>query len=88
VEPSFESNGRSDDERHLVGGRQLEERSQTRIPLREGQALGELQLVAGQRELGEDQHPRAPFGGRVDEPKVALEVGLDVAGSGERLGGG
>ena len=87
VKPSFDPNWSPDNERHVVRGSQLDERSQTGIALREGEVIGEIQLVTCRRQLGKDEHPCPPFCRGVYESNVAFEVGFDITALWNRLGG-
>jgi hypothetical protein len=86
VKPRFDPNGGPDNEGHVVRGGQLDERSQTRITLREGQIIGEIQLVTCQRQLRKDEHPCLPFCRGTYESNVAFKVGFDVTALWDRLG--
>lgn len=77
---------RPDDEGHIVRGSELDERRETRVVLRKREMVGEVQLVAGQRQLGKHEGTCALFRGGVDESNVAFEVGADVSAVRNRFG--
>jgi hypothetical protein len=87
VEPRPYPNRSPDNEGHTIGGRQHDERGQTRITLREGQVIGEIQLIARQRQLRKDENLCLFFCCGVDESNVAFDVGVDITPPWDRLGG-
>ena len=74
-----------DDEGQGMGGRRLDERGKTWIALRESQAIGQFQLVAGQRQLGKDENLCLLFRGDVNESKVLVDVRVDTTRNRDRL---
>jgi hypothetical protein len=87
VKPGFDPNRSPDNEGHIVRGRQLDERSQTRIALGKGQIIGEIQLVTGQRQLRKDEHPDLSLPRGADESKVGFEIGFEITPPWDCLGG-
>lgn len=53
-----------------------------------GGRLGEIQLIARQRQLGKDDNPCSLLGCGVDESNVVRDVGLDITTLCDRLSGG
>ncbi len=70
-----------------MGGRQLDERGQTRIPLREGQLIGEIQLIARQRQLRKDENLCLLFRRGVNQSNVVFEVCVHITADRDRLSG-
>jgi hypothetical protein len=82
-----DSNRSANDENHVARRRQLDERPETKIAIGEGQVIGDVELVAGQREFRKDEQPDALLCSSPDEPDVAVEVGRDIPSRRDRLGG-
>ena len=88
VELLADPDGRADDECHRVIGRGLDERGQARVVLGEREVSGDVELVAGERKLGEDDGLGALIGREAREAEVLVEVGVDVTADGDGLGCG
>lgn len=68
-----------------MSGCYLDERSQTRIGLREGQVIGERQLITRQRQLGKDQDLRLVLRGNVSQSNMLLDVYVNLPRDRDRL---
>src|SRR5688500_3734182 len=67
-----------DDEAAPGGGRGGDERVAARIVVRARQVPGAFDLVAGERQPGEDEDLRVVFGRQLDQVEVLLAVGVNV----------